>query len=141
MKEFDNQYSDTIEQLQAKVQALTDENRLLKQRMDEAGIAYNDIESDNNSNVIDLYDPNQGARIKEFEVTDKIASDFFMMFCRGRKDVFDLRYTNPKTGKNGYYTQCLRITFVSYLSLILIIMQRAQGRMITLILMTVGKKK
>lgn len=29
-----------------------------------------------------------------------------MMFCRGRKDVYDLRYTNPKTGKNGYYTQC-----------------------------------
>ena len=28
-----------------------------------------------------------------------------MMFCRGRKDVYDLRYTNPKTGKNGYYTQ------------------------------------
>ena len=106
MKESANQTSDTIEQLQAKVQALTDENRLLKQRMDEAGIAYDDIESDNNSNVIDLYDPNQGARIKEFEVTDKIASDFFMMFCRGRKDVFDLRYTNPKTGKNGYYTQC-----------------------------------
>lgn len=106
MKESADQYSDTIEQLQAKLQALTDENRLLKQRMDEAGIAYDDIESDNNSNVIDLYDPNQGARIKEFEITDKIASDFFMMFCRGRKDVFDLRYTNPKTGKNGYYTQC-----------------------------------
>lgn len=106
MKESADQYSDTIEQLQTKVQALTDENRLLKQRMDEAGIAYDDIESDNNSNVIDLYDPNQGARIKEFEVTDKIASDFFMMFCRGRKDVFDLRYTNPKTGKNGYYIQC-----------------------------------
>ena len=80
MKESADQYSDTIEQLQAKVQALTDENRLLKQRMDEAGIAYDDIESDNNSNVIDLYDPNQGARIKEFEITDKIASDFFMMY-------------------------------------------------------------
>ena len=34
MKESSDQYSDTIEQLQAKVQALTDENRLLKQRMD-----------------------------------------------------------------------------------------------------------
>ena len=53
-----------------------------------------------------MYDPDQGARIKKFDVTDKIASDFFMMFCRGRKDVYDLRYTNPKTGKNGYYTQC-----------------------------------
>ena len=53
-----------------------------------------------------MYDPDQGARIKKFDVTDKIASDFFMMFCRGRKDLYDLRYTNPKTGKNGYYTQC-----------------------------------
>ena len=31
-------HSDIIEQLQSKIQALTDENRLLKQRMDEAGI-------------------------------------------------------------------------------------------------------
>lgn len=51
-------------------------------------------------------DPDQGARIRKFEITDKVASDFFMMFCRGRKDIYDLRYTNPKTGKNGYYTQC-----------------------------------
>ena len=29
---------------------------------------------------------NQGARIKRFEITDKIARDFFVMFCRGRKD-------------------------------------------------------
>ena len=29
-----------------------------------------------------------------------------MNFCRGRKDVYDLRYFNPKTGKKGYYTQC-----------------------------------
>lgn len=36
-------HSDIIEQLQSKIQALTDENRLLKQRMDEAGILYADI--------------------------------------------------------------------------------------------------
>jgi hypothetical protein len=30
-----------------------------------------------------------------------------MMFCRGRKDVYELRYSNPRTGKTGYYTQCL----------------------------------
>lgn len=34
------QHSDIIEQLQSKIQALTDENRLLKQRMDEAGVSY-----------------------------------------------------------------------------------------------------
>jgi hypothetical protein len=36
MNEPVQQHSDIIEQLQSKIQALTDENRLLKQRMDEA---------------------------------------------------------------------------------------------------------
>ena len=85
---------------------MEDENRFLKERLDEAGVSYADIVSGDAEGVVELYDPDQGARIKKFDVTDKIASDFFMMFCRGRKDVYDLRYTNPKTGKNGYYTQC-----------------------------------
>lgn len=46
--------------------------------------------------------PNQGTHIKKFEVTDKIVSDFFMMFCRGRKDVYDLRYTNLKRTGGGF---------------------------------------
>ena len=106
MKEPTQQYSDTIKLLQARIQALEDENRLLKERLDEAGVSYADIVSGNAEGVVELYDPDQGTRIKKFDVTDKIASDFFMMFCRGRKDLYDLRYTNPKTGKNGYYTQC-----------------------------------
>ena len=106
MKEPTQQYSDLINSLQSRIQALEDENRLLKERLDEAGISYADIVSGDAEGVVELYDPDQGARIKKFDVTDKIASDFFMMFCRGRKDVYDLRYTNPKTGKNGYYTQC-----------------------------------
>lgn len=106
MKEPTQQYSDLINSLQSKVQALEDENRLLKERLDEAGVSYADIVSGDVEGVVELYDPDQGARIKKFDVTDKIASDFFMMFCRGRKDLYDLRYTNPKTGKNGYYTQC-----------------------------------
>ena len=106
MKEPTQQYSDTIKLLQARIQALEDENRLLKERLDEAGVSYADIVSGDAEGVVELYDPDQGARIKKFDVTDKIASDFFMMFCRGRKDLYDLRYTNPKTGKNGYYTQC-----------------------------------
>ena len=85
---------------------MEDENRLLKERLEEAGVSYADIVSGDAEGVVELYDPDQGARIKKFDVTDKIASDFFMMFCRGRKDVYDLRYTNPKTGKNGYYSQC-----------------------------------
>lgn len=106
MKEPTQQYSDTIKSLQSRIQALEDENRLLKERLEEAGVSYADIVSDDAGGVVELYDPDQGARIKKFDVTDKIASDFFMMFCRGRKNVYDLRYTNPKTGKNGYYTQC-----------------------------------
>ncbi|CDF41623.1 dNA binding domain of tn916 integrase / site-specific recombinase phage integrase family multi-domain protein [Roseburia sp. CAG:182] len=105
MKEPTQQYSDLINSLQSRIQALEDENRLLKERLDEAGVSYADIVSGDAEGVVELYDPDQGARIKKFDVTDKIASDFFMMFCRGRKDLYDLRYTNPKTGKNGYYTQ------------------------------------
>ena len=105
-KEPTQQYSDLVNSLQSRIQALEDENRLLKERLDEAGVSYADIVSGDAQGVVELYDPDQGARIKKFDVTDKIASDFFMMFCRGRKDLYDLRYTNPKTGKNGYYTQC-----------------------------------
>ena len=97
---------DEIESLKNRISVLENENRLLKERLEEAGISYADIVADNDDISTELYDPNQGARIRRFEVTDKIASDFFMMFCRGRKDVYDLRYTNPKSGKNGYYTQC-----------------------------------
>ena len=106
MKGPTQQYSDTIKSLQSRIQALEDENRLLKERLEEAGVSYANIVSGDAEGVVELYDPDQGARIKKFDVTDKIASDFFMMFCRGRKDVYDLRYTNPKTGKNGYYSQC-----------------------------------
>ena len=94
-----------IEDLQSRIQLLEEENRLLKERLEEAGISYDDIICDY-SEAVDFYDPNQGERIVPFEVTDKIASHFFMMFCRGRQDVYDLRYTNPKTGRTGYYTQC-----------------------------------
>ena len=106
MKGPTQQYSDTIKSLQSRIQALEDENRLLKERLEEAGVSYANIVSGDAEGVVELYDPDQGARIKKFDVTDKIASDFFMMFCRGRKDVYDFRYTNPKTGKNGYYSQC-----------------------------------
>ena len=47
MEELSQQYSDLIKQLQSKIQTLADENRLLKQRMDEAGISYADIVNDN----------------------------------------------------------------------------------------------
>lgn len=106
MTEPSQNYTDIIEQLQSKIRILENENRLLKKRLCEAGISYVDELSDHNAQQIEAYDPDQGARIKRFQVTDKIANDFFMMFCRGRKDVYSLRYMNPKTGRIGYYTQC-----------------------------------
>lgn len=108
-----------ISRLLDRIHSLETENSLLRKRLEEAGISYEDItgidQSPSNTSTegspafagcSEPYDPDQGARILPFEVTDKVAYTFFMMFCRGRKDVYDLRYTNPKTGKNGYYTQC-----------------------------------
>lgn len=96
--------------LKTRIYMLENENRLLKQRLDEVGISYADIVGGaENRTSIDAFDPNQGARIKKFEVTDRTASIFFMMFCRGRKDVYNLRYSNPISGKTGYYTQCQNI--------------------------------
>lgn len=81
-----------VEGLEAKIQILENKNRLLKERLTEAGISYTDIVEDRFEDIASCYDPDQGARIRKFEITDKVASDFFMMFCRGRKDVYDLFY-------------------------------------------------
>lgn len=113
MKEPTQQYSDLINSLQSRIQALEDENRLLKERLDEAGVSYADIVSGDVEGVVELYDPDQGARIKKFDVTDKIASDFFMIFCRGRKDLYDLRYTNPKRGRTGIIRSALTAGIVA----------------------------
>lgn len=75
MKEHTQQYSDFINSLQSRIQALEDENRFLKERLDEAGVSYADIVSGDAEGAVEVYDPDQGARIKKFDVTDKIASD------------------------------------------------------------------
>ena len=106
MSNHENFMEDDIKNLKNKISILENENRLLKERLSEAGISYADIVGENAYDLEDTYDPDQGARIKKIEITDKVANNFFMMFCRGRKDVYDLRHTNPKTGKSGYYTQC-----------------------------------
>ena len=113
MKEPTQQYSDLINSLQSRIQALEDENRLLKERLEEAGVSYANIVSGDAEGVVELYDPDQGARIKKFDVTDKIASDFFMIFCRGRKDLYDLRYTNPKRGRTGIIRSALTAGIVA----------------------------
>ena len=97
---------DDIKKLKDRISLLENENRLLKERLAEAGISYSDIIDEDQDKMDELYDPNQGARIREIKATNENAYAFFMMFCRGRKDVYDLRYDNPKSGKRGYYTQC-----------------------------------
>lgn len=101
---------ESIEELKRKIEQLEQENLCLRQLLNEAGISYNEkinanIDSQEKSNR-EKYDPNQGERIEPIEINDKNANNFFMLFCRGRQDVYDLRYCNPKTGKIGYYTQC-----------------------------------
>lgn len=92
--------------LYEKISRLEKENSQLKKILKDAGIDYEAAISDEQSNSSSQYDPDQGARIHPFDVTDKVANQFFMLFCRGRKDVYELRHTNPKTGRTGYYTQC-----------------------------------
>ena len=100
MKEPAKRNTEVIEELRSRIQTLENENRLLKERLDEAGISYADIVLNDSDEYIDLYDPDQGARIKRFEVTDKVASDFFMMFCRGRMCMtFDIQI--QRQGKMG----------------------------------------
>ncbi len=98
--------SEGIRRLEDRIAALEKENLRLKSILAEVGILYTEDMPNVGDERASLYDPDQGARIRKFEVTDKVANDFFLLFCRGRKDVYDLRYTNRKTGKTGYYTQC-----------------------------------
>ena len=58
MREPTQQYSDLINSLQSRIQALEDENRLLKERLDEVGVSYADIVSGDAEGVVKLYDPN-----------------------------------------------------------------------------------
>jgi len=90
--------SNTVKELKERISALENENRLLKERLTKAGVSYADIVEGIAGEIKSDPEPNQGSRIKSFEITDKVANDFFMMFCRGRKDVYDLRYSNPRTG-------------------------------------------
>ena len=93
---------ESIKELKQKIEQLEQENLCLRQLLYEAGISYNvKINADSrDESKQEKYDPNQGDRIEPIEINDKNANNFFMLFCRGRQDVYDLRYCNAKTGKN-----------------------------------------
>lgn len=93
------------EVLRKKIQDLERENELLKELLQESGVDYENRLRESCGAQSEDYDPDQGARIKPLQITEDTANYFFRKFW-GRKDVYELRYTNPKTGKTGYYTQC-----------------------------------
>jgi superfamily II DNA or RNA helicase len=101
-------YQLRIIELKQKIERLEQENLCLKQLLNEAGISYKDniIKCGPESHEKEEFYSDQGSRIEPIEISDKNANNFFMLFCRGRQDVYDLRYCNSKTGKIGYYTQC-----------------------------------
>ena len=54
MKEPVQHNTEVIEELQLRIQTLENENRLLKERLDEAGISYADIVLNNSDEHTDL---------------------------------------------------------------------------------------
>ena len=91
-----------IEELKDRIKCLEIENQYLKNLLTRAGIPYTDMASTKASSV---YDPNQGARIIQRDITDDDANLFFSMFW-GRTDVYSKRTIKKSTGEVNYYTQC-----------------------------------
>lgn len=73
--------TDEILSLQDKIKCLEKENQYLKSLLDQAGISYHASDKMKNMN---LFDPDQGARIIPREITDHDANLFFSMFWAAR---------------------------------------------------------
>ena len=93
-----------LRQMQERIDCLEKENRYLKDLLDRAGISYEQTPNENQTQE-DTFDPNQGARIQNVEITDELANRFFSRFW-GRQDVYSKRYVKKGTGEAGYYPQC-----------------------------------
>lgn len=90
-----------LDSLRKLVRELQEENRNLRQLLNEKQIPYeswNAFTSD--TEAPDEYDPDQASRIEPIEVTDDVARRFYGMFW-GRTDVFARRGK-----KGGYFPQC-----------------------------------
>ncbi len=102
---------DGLSALQKQINDLQKENGILKAILERSGITYREeLKSLMNPVVAkpeDLFDPDQGSRIvRPAEITDEMAQRFFSRFW-GRQDVYAKRSVNRKTGKAGYYPQCV----------------------------------
>ena len=73
--------------LRKRVSYLERENQILKEMALEAGIDYERRLRKMNGAKPENYDPDQGARIKSFQITKDTADNFFRRF-RGRHDVY-----------------------------------------------------
>ena len=88
-----------LRQMQERIDCLEKENRYLKDLLDRAGISYEQTPNENQTQE-DTFDPNQGARIQNVEITDELANRFFSRFW-GRQDVYSKRYVKKGTGEAG----------------------------------------
>ena len=90
-----------LDGLRSIVRDLQDENKILKKRLDDAGIPYDSRDFfDEEAELLEEYDPDQGGRILDRTITRDMANQFFSMFW-GRTDVFAKR--GPK---GSYFPQC-----------------------------------
>lgn len=80
-----------IEILKNKIKNLEEENKYLKELLENAGISYVSKQPDNT--------------IIPFDITPELANRFFSMFW-GRTDVYAKRVIQKSTGKANYYPQC-----------------------------------
>ena len=92
---------DKLQKLKERVELLEKENEYLKSLLDKAGISYESTDH----KPVDLYEPDQGARIIHKDITSEDANKFFSMFW-GRTDVYSKRTIKKSTGEVNYYTQC-----------------------------------
>ena len=92
---------DKLQELKERVDFLEKENEYLKSLLDKAGILYASTERA----PVDLYEPDQGARIIHKDITSEAANKFFSMFW-GRTDVYSKRTIKKSSGEGIYYTQC-----------------------------------
>lgn len=90
-----------LQELKERVEFLEKENEYLKTLLDKAGISY----AITAHKPMDLYEPDQGARIIHRDITSEDANKFFSMFW-GRTDVYSKRTIKKSTGEVNYYTQC-----------------------------------
>ena len=84
---------DNIEILKSKIKNLEEENKYLKELLENAGISYSYAQKQIDNKII------------PFDVTPEIANKFFSMFW-GRTDVYAKRTIQKSTGKVNYYPQC-----------------------------------